>query len=66
MAESSEEGVGQHEFPSLLDPLWNGFINVISGERAESHEDNDASQSHFTASGSGHGHGHGLLKSCAC
>lgn len=38
VAETSEEGVGQHEFPSLFYLLRNGLINIISGERAENDE----------------------------
>lgn len=53
MAETSEERVGQHEFPSLLNLLGNGLINIISGERADSNEQNDASQPHFTTCGPG-------------
>lgn len=48
VAETSEESVGQHEFPSLLYLLGNGLINVIRAERAESDEKEDASQPHFT------------------
>lgn len=38
VAETSEERVGQHEFPSLLNLLGNGLVNVIRGERAGSDE----------------------------
>jgi len=48
VAETSEERVGQHEFPSLLYFLRNGLINIIRGKRAESDDDNDASEPHFT------------------
>lgn len=38
VAETSEKTVGQHEFPSLLNLLRNGIINIISGKRAERDE----------------------------
>lgn len=31
VAETPEERVGQHEFPSLLNLLRNGLINIVSG-----------------------------------
>lgn len=47
MAEAPEERVGQHEFPSLLDLLRNGLVDVISGQRAQRHKHKKASQPHL-------------------
>lgn len=47
VAETSEEGVGQHEFPSLLYLLGNGLVDVVRGKRAEGDGENDASQPHL-------------------
>lgn len=48
VTETSEKGIGQHEFPSLLYPFRNWFINIIGCERADSDEYNYGSQPHFT------------------
>lgn len=49
VAETSEKRVGQHELPSLLYSLRDRLIDIISSERANSKEQNDAAQLHFTA-----------------
>lgn len=47
VAEAPEERVGQHEFPSLLDLLGNGLVNVVSGQRTQRDKYKKASQPHL-------------------
>lgn len=38
MAETSEEGIGQHKFPSFINVFRDGLVYIIRGEGAEHDE----------------------------